>query len=138
MHQYIIGATHSVKSNYLMTLARSEEPFCFIDKHGTTARQIADAMLCIYWRPADLDFPIGLNPLQNVPPDERWRVKADIVLCGRLPEVRATCRHQSPISPLPDWPIISTCTPLRAAWCGQRASCFWVGSSSGCGLTYQH
>jgi hypothetical protein len=79
MHQYIIGATRSGKSNYLMTLARSEEPFCFIDKHGTTARQIADAMLCMYWRPADLDFPIGLNPLQNVPPDERWRVTADIV-----------------------------------------------------------
>ena len=55
MHQYIIGATRSGKSNYLMTLARSEEPFCFIDKHGTTARQIADAMLCIYWRPADLN-----------------------------------------------------------------------------------
>lgn len=79
MHQYVIGATRSGKSNYLMTLAGSEEPFCFIDKHGTTARQIADAMPCIYWRPADLDFPIGLNPLQNVPPDERWKITADIV-----------------------------------------------------------
>jgi adenosyl cobinamide kinase/adenosyl cobinamide phosphate guanylyltransferase len=26
MHQYIIGATRSGKSNYLMSLARSEEP----------------------------------------------------------------------------------------------------------------
>lgn len=79
MHEYIIGATRSGKSNYLMTLTDREEPFAFIDKHGTTARQIADAIPCIYWRPADLEFPIGLNPLQNVPPDERWKVTADIV-----------------------------------------------------------
>jgi hypothetical protein len=48
MHQYIIGATRSGKFNYLMILAGSEEPFCFIDKHGTTARAIADASRCAF------------------------------------------------------------------------------------------
>jgi hypothetical protein len=76
-HQYIIGATRSGKSNYMESLA--EGAFCFIDKHGTTARRLADAMPCIYWRPADLDFPVGLNPLANVPQDMRWKVTADIV-----------------------------------------------------------
>jgi len=52
---------------------------CFIDKHGQAAQQIADAMPCIYWRPADLSYIISLNPLQNVPPDERWKRTAEIV-----------------------------------------------------------
>jgi adenosyl cobinamide kinase/adenosyl cobinamide phosphate guanylyltransferase len=44
MHTYIIGATRSGKSNYLLSLIEeTESPFCFIDKHGTAARQIADA-----------------------------------------------------------------------------------------------
>src|SRR2546422_715032 len=77
MHTYIIGATRSGKTNHM--LSQAEGAFCFIDKHGEAARQIADAMPCIYWRPADLSHVISLNPLQNVPPDERWKVTADIV-----------------------------------------------------------
>jgi len=47
--------------------------FCFIDKHGDSAKRIADsaAQNVIYWQPVDLSYPIGLNALQNVPPDER-------------------------------------------------------------------
>ena len=44
MHVYCIGATGSGKSNYL--LSDIEGAFCFIDKHGTTARQIADTCRC--------------------------------------------------------------------------------------------
>jgi hypothetical protein len=76
-HIYIIGATRSGKTNYM--LSEVEGAFAFIDKHGTAARQIADAMKCVYWRPADLEYVVALNPLQNVPPDERWKVTADIV-----------------------------------------------------------
>jgi hypothetical protein len=55
--------------------------FCFIDKRGDSAKRIADSaeQPIIYWKPADLSYVIGLNPLQNVPPDERWRITADIV-----------------------------------------------------------
>jgi hypothetical protein len=53
--------------------------FAFIDKHGEAARQIADAMPCIYWRPAGLFYIISLNPLQNVAPDDRWKRTAEIV-----------------------------------------------------------
>lgn len=50
-----------------------------LDKHGTLAREIANSRSCIFWRPADLRFPIGLNPLNNVHPDLRWKVTADVV-----------------------------------------------------------
>lgn len=75
-HIDIIGATRSGKTNYI--LSQLEGAFCFIDKHGDAARQIADSMPCIYWRPADLSHCIGLNPLQNVPPDQRYLVTAQI------------------------------------------------------------
>ena len=78
MHVYCIGATRSGKTNYLLSQLPTDA-FCFIDKHGQAAQQIADAMPCIYWRPADLSYIISLNPLQNVPPDERWKRTAEIV-----------------------------------------------------------
>jgi hypothetical protein len=76
-HTDIIGATRSGKTNFI--LSTLEGAFCFVDKHGDAARQIADSMECIYWRPADLSHCVAYNPLQAVPPDERWRVTADIV-----------------------------------------------------------
>jgi len=80
MHSYVIGATRSEKTNYLLSLIKeSQGAFAFIDKHGEAARQIADAYPRIYWKPADLSHIISLNPLQNVPPGERWKVTADIV-----------------------------------------------------------
>jgi hypothetical protein len=67
MHSsYVIGATRSGKTNYL--LSQIGGAFAFIDKHGQAAQQIADAMECVYWRPADLSYIVSLNPLQNVPP----------------------------------------------------------------------
>lgn len=77
MHTYIIGATRSGKTNHMLSLASGA--FCFIDKHGEAARQIADAMDCIYWRPADLSHIISLNPLQDVKPDDRWKRTAEMV-----------------------------------------------------------
>jgi hypothetical protein len=72
MHVEIIGATRSGKTNYILSeIDKSDEPFCFLDKHGNAARQLADSRECIYWRAADLSHTVGLNPLQDVPPDER-------------------------------------------------------------------
>jgi hypothetical protein len=84
-HQYVIGASGSGKTNFLETLMLQDlgagRGFCFIDKHGDSAKRIADSadQPIIYWKPADLSYVIGLNPLQNVAPDERWKVTADIV-----------------------------------------------------------
>jgi hypothetical protein len=84
-HTYTIGGTGTGKTTWLESLMaqdlESARGFCFIDKRGDSAKRIADSapQNIIYWRPADLAFPIGLNPLQNVAPDERWPVTADIV-----------------------------------------------------------
>lgn len=84
-HQYVIGASGGGRTNYLETLMAQDlaagRGLCFIDKHGDSAKRIADSaeQPIIYWKPADLSYMIGLNPLQNVPPDERWRVTAEIV-----------------------------------------------------------
>src|SRR6266550_3267260 len=78
MHVYCIGATRSGKTNYLLSQFPPTAA-CFIDKHGQAAQQIADALECIFWRPADLSYIISLNPLQNVPPDDRWKRTAEIV-----------------------------------------------------------
>jgi hypothetical protein len=54
MHSYVIGATRSGKTNYLLSQIRdTESPFALIDKHGQAARQIADASPCLCWRPAE-------------------------------------------------------------------------------------
>src|SRR4051812_39779378 len=50
-HTYVIGATRTGKTNYLLSQVRGA--FAFIDKHGRAAQQIAETMECIYWRPAD-------------------------------------------------------------------------------------
>src|SRR5262249_15637838 len=76
-NSYIIGATGTGKSTLILSLAQGA--FCLIDKHGTTARELADSLPCLYWRPADLDYAVGLNPLANVPRDVRWKPTAEIV-----------------------------------------------------------
>jgi hypothetical protein len=84
-HVYAIGGTGAGKTTWLETLMADDltarRGFCYIDKHGDSAKRIADSspLPIIYWRPTDLSFVIGLNPLQNVPPDERWKVTANIV-----------------------------------------------------------
>ncbi|UPJ35836.1 hypothetical protein IVB45_02150 [Bradyrhizobium sp. 4] len=77
-HKYLIGATGTGKSTLLKQLI-PEMAFCLIDKHGTLAKEIADSRPCVFWKPADLSHPIGLNPLQDVHPDDRWKVTADVV-----------------------------------------------------------
>src|ERR1700730_2804320 len=84
-HAYVIGATGSGKTTLIENLIsqhlETDRGFCYIDKHGDSAKKIADASgrPIIYWKPADLSHTIALNPLQNVPPEERWKVAADIV-----------------------------------------------------------
>lgn len=82
-HLYAIGQTGTGKTTWLLSLMAQDlaagRGFCFIDKHGDAAKQIADSAPVIYWKPSDLSHPVALNLLQSVAPDERWRVTADIV-----------------------------------------------------------
>jgi hypothetical protein len=80
-HMYVLGQTGSGKTNFLESLMQQSDGFCYIDKHGDSAKRIADSASrpIIYWKPADLSHTIALNPLQNVHPDERWKVAAEIV-----------------------------------------------------------
>jgi hypothetical protein len=84
-HVYAIGGTGAGKTTWLEGLMADDltarRGFCYIDKHGDSAKRIADSspLPILYWRPTDLSFVISLNPLQNVPPDERWKVTANIV-----------------------------------------------------------
>ncbi len=84
-HVYAIGGTGAGKTTWLESLMAADlaagRPFCYLDKHGDSAKRIADhsPQPLLYWRPADLSHVVGLNPLDNVAPDERWRVTANIV-----------------------------------------------------------
>jgi len=67
-------------------LAAQQLAMCLIDKEGNAARLIAntmpcvaDSMPCVELARAGLDFPIGLNLLQNVQPDDPSTVTANVV-----------------------------------------------------------
>jgi hypothetical protein len=84
-HAYAIGGTGAGKTTWLESLMADDlaagRPFCYLDKHGDSAKRIADhsPQPLIYWRPAELSQIVGLNPLESVAPDDRWRVTANIV-----------------------------------------------------------
>jgi len=84
-HVYAIGATGAGKTTWLEGLMAADlaarRGFCYVDKHGDSAKRVADGspQPIVYWKPADLSYVIGLNPLHNVPPDERWKVTANVV-----------------------------------------------------------
>ncbi len=86
---YAIGKTGSGKTTLLRNLLIQHIGFGhgvgLIDPHGDLAEEIlhhipperADHL--VYFNPADLDFPVGLNPLANVPQDSRHLVASGIV-----------------------------------------------------------
>lgn len=70
-HIYAIGQTGAGKSTMVRHFASQFPAFCLIDKEGDLAREIADAMPCIYLRASDFAHPFGLNILGKVPKDDR-------------------------------------------------------------------
>lgn len=70
-HMYVVGQTGTGKSTYLENLALQDmingNGFAFVDPHGDTAEKLL-AMVpkertedVIYFSPADMDYPMGLN-----------------------------------------------------------------------------
>lgn len=89
-HLYILGKTGTGKSTLLHNLMvadlASGRGFALLDPHGDLAVAVADAAPSsriahgvIYLDPADLAYPVGFNPLHNVPPDQRPLIAAHVV-----------------------------------------------------------
>ena len=88
-HLYLIGKTGSGKTTLLRNLLiqhiAAGHGVGLIDPHGDLAEELlhhipperADHL--VYFNPGDLDFPIGLNLLANVAPDDRHLVASGIV-----------------------------------------------------------
>jgi hypothetical protein len=78
MNRLLIGSTD--KTNLLLQILQNETPVTVIDPTGELARAAANQLppaltqRALYFDPADMARPIGLNVLENVPADHRHRV----------------------------------------------------------------
>ena len=80
-HMYVVGQTGVGKSTFLENLALQDmlngDGFAFIDPHGDTAENLL-AMVpkertedVIYFCPADMEYPLGLNMFEFTNPDQK-------------------------------------------------------------------
>lgn len=80
-HMYVVGQTGTGKSTYLENLALQDmlngNGFAFVDPHGDTAEKLLSMVPrertedVIYFSPADMDFPMGLNLFEFDNPDQK-------------------------------------------------------------------
>src|ERR1051325_5790569 len=87
-HTYLIGKTGSGKTTLLRNLFLQHlymgNGLALLDPHGDLAEELLDhfptsrADDLVYFNPSDLDFPISLNLLANIPPDKRHLVASGI------------------------------------------------------------
>ena len=88
-HLYAIGKTGMGKTNMLENLAiqdiRNGHGMCFVDPHGDTAEKLISMIPperindVIYFNPADQDFPISFNVLEEVPREFRPLVASGLI-----------------------------------------------------------
>jgi hypothetical protein len=88
-HTYIIGKTGTGKTTLLRNMIFQHlyngSGLALLDPHGDLAEELLDhfppsrADDLVYFNPGDLEFPIGLNLLANVPKDSRHLVASGIV-----------------------------------------------------------
>ncbi len=94
-HTYMIGQTGTGKSGLLENLAYQDmmdgKGFAFIDPHGDSAEKLLGMVPkervedVIYFDPADMDNPIGLNLFEFETPDQRdFLVQEAIAMLYRL------------------------------------------------------
>jgi hypothetical protein len=80
-HMYVVGQTGVGKSTFLENLALQDmlsgNGFAFVDPHGDTAEKLL-AMVpkertedVIYFSPADMEYPMGLNLFEFSAPDQK-------------------------------------------------------------------
>jgi hypothetical protein len=80
-HMYVVGQTGVGKSTFLENLALQDmlngNGFAFVDPHGDTAEKLLSMVPkertedVIYFSPADMEFPMGLNLFEYENPDQK-------------------------------------------------------------------
>lgn len=80
-HMYVVGQTGTGKSTFLENLALQDMlsggGFCFVDPHGDTAERLLEMVPkdrtedVIYFCPADMDYPMGLNLFEFDMPEQK-------------------------------------------------------------------
>ena len=80
-HMYVVGQTGTGKSTFLENLALQDmlngNGFAFVDPHGDTAERLLSMVPkertedLIYFSPADMDYPMGLNLFEFTSPDQK-------------------------------------------------------------------
>jgi hypothetical protein len=94
-HMYVVGQTGTGKSTFLEDLAYQDmlngDGFAFVDPHGDTAEKLL-AMVprertedVIYFCPADMDYPLGLNLFEyNLPEQKDFLIQEVINMLYKL------------------------------------------------------
>ncbi|MCA9325776.1 type IV secretory system conjugative DNA transfer family protein [Candidatus Saccharibacteria bacterium] len=80
-HMYVVGQTGTGKSTYLENLALQDmlngDGFAFVDPHGDTVEKLLSMVPkertedIIYFSPADMEYPMGLNLFEYNHPDQK-------------------------------------------------------------------
>lgn len=80
-HMYVVGQTGTGKSTFLENLALQDMlsggGFAFVDPHGDTAEKLLSMVPkertedVIYFSPADMEYPMGLNLFEHKTADEK-------------------------------------------------------------------
>lgn len=88
-HMYVLGQTGTGKSGALTLLTLSDvfydQGFCVIDPHGDYAQHILSFIPerrikdVVYFNPADMEFPIGFNPLEVTDPTLKGHISSELV-----------------------------------------------------------
>ena len=88
-HTYVIGKTGYGKSTLLENMAiqdiQNGEGICFVDPHGSSAEKLLKYVPehrlgdVVYFAPFDLDYPVGLNVLEEVSDDKRHLVASGLM-----------------------------------------------------------
>ena len=88
-HVYLVGKSGSGKSRTLFNLAMHDiatgDGVAVIDPHGDLAEAVADCVPALrtnavcYLDAGDSDFPVGFNPLANIPPERHALAASGIV-----------------------------------------------------------
>jgi DNA helicase HerA-like ATPase len=88
-HLYILGKTGMGKSNLLQNMCLQDiyhnKGVCFIDPHGDSVDYILDKIPLarkkdvIYFNPADIDFPIGLNVMEAESGEQPFLIASGIM-----------------------------------------------------------
>ena len=88
-HMYVVGKTGTGKSTLLANMAIADivqgNGLALLDPHGDLVATVLDHVPrervedVIYWDPADMDYPIGLNPLESVRPDLRHLAASGLI-----------------------------------------------------------